>query len=70
MEKISISGFGGFKDATLETAPILTAPITVFIGEQATGKSIVAKLLYFFRGIGAKLPFLFTSKDTEEETKE
>ena len=49
MEKISISGFGGIKEATLETAPIM-----VLIGEQATGKSIVAKLLYFFRYLGSR----------------
>jgi len=65
METISISGFGGFKEATLETAPIKTAPITVFIGEQATGKSIVAKLLFFFRNLGANPPVL--EHDSEEE---
>jgi hypothetical protein len=69
METISISGFGGLKEATLETEPIRTAPITVFIGEQATGKSILAKLLYFFRGIGPQLPFLGGSDPTDEEKK-
>jgi hypothetical protein len=61
METISISGFGGFKEARFETAPIM-----VLIGEQATGKSIVAKLLYFFRGIGAQLPFLGGTNHTDE----
>jgi len=65
METISISGFGGFKNATFETAPIM-----VFIGEQATGKSIVAKLLYFFRGIAPQMPFLRTSNDTDEAKME
>jgi len=59
METISISGFGGFKEAKFETAPIM-----VFIGEQATGKSIVAKLLYFFRNLGANPPVL--RHDSEE----
>jgi hypothetical protein len=61
METISISGFGGLKEAKFETAPIM-----VLIGEQATGKSIVAKLLYFFRDIGPKMPFLGASDHTDE----
>jgi len=61
METISISGFGGFKEARFETAPIM-----VLIGEQATGKSLVAKLLYFFRGIAPLMPFLISRTDTEE----
>jgi hypothetical protein len=60
METISISGFGGFKDAKFETAPIM-----VLIGEQATGKSIVAKLLYFFRNLAAN-PLVLTQKSEKE----
>ncbi|MGA2541350.1 MAG: AAA family ATPase [Verrucomicrobiota bacterium] len=65
METISISGFGGFKEAKFETAPIM-----VLIGEQATGKSIVAKLLYFFRGIAPRIPSLASSGDTDKAKKE
>ena len=43
MEKLVIKNFAGL-DATFELRPI-----TVLIGPQATGKSVVAKLLYYFR---------------------
>lgn len=46
MEKLSISCFAGLRDATFSLRPV-----TVLIGPQATGKSVVAKLLYFFRGV-------------------
>ena len=43
-EVLEISYFGGIKEARFEIKPI-----TVLIGPQASGKSVVAKLLYFFR---------------------
>src|SRR5208282_6507432 len=51
MEKLSISNFAGLKDVSIEVRPV-----TGFIGPQASGKSIIAKLLYFFRRIAARLP--------------
>ncbi len=50
METLRIQNFGGLTDVRIEVAPI-----TVFIGPQATGKSIVSKLLYFFREVILKL---------------
>ncbi len=51
MEKLSISNFAGLKEVSLKVAPV-----TGFIGPQASGKSVIAKLLYFFRGIASRLP--------------
>lgn len=44
MEKIEIKDFVGIKDITLEIKQI-----NILIGPQASGKSIVAKLLYYFK---------------------
>ncbi|HPI19202.1 MAG TPA: ATP-binding protein [Candidatus Kapabacteria bacterium] len=44
MEKLIIQNFGGIKEFTFEIKKI-----NILIGPQATGKSIVAKLLYFFK---------------------
>jgi AAA15 family ATPase/GTPase len=44
MEKIEIKGFVGIKDVTLEIKNI-----NILIGPQASGKSIVAKLLFYFK---------------------
>ena len=51
METLSIRNFAGLRDVSFPLRPV-----TVFIGPQATGKSVIAKLLYFFRGLpGAML---------------
>lgn len=44
MEKIEIKNFVGIKDITLEIKQI-----NILIGPQASGKSIVAKLLFYFK---------------------
>ncbi len=44
MEKIEIKDFVGIKDITLEIKQI-----NILIGPQASGKSIVAKLLFYFK---------------------
>jgi predicted ATP-dependent endonuclease of OLD family len=46
MESIRIQSFAGLQDATIELKPI-----NVFVGPQAAGKSVAAKLIYFFQGI-------------------
>src|SRR5665213_45598 len=51
MEKLLINNFAGLKSVELEIRPI-----TGFIGPQASGKSIIAKLLFFFREIASRLP--------------
>lgn len=42
-----IKNFGAIKDAEIEIRNIL-----ILIGEQASGKSTIAKLIYFFKSIG------------------
>ena len=46
MQRIVIQNFGPIKDATIEIPKFL-----LLIGEQASGKSTVAKLIYFFRSL-------------------
>lgn len=45
-ESITIKNFGGLKDVTI---PLNS--INIFIGKQASGKSVTAKLIYFFRKV-------------------
>lgn len=47
MQKILIKNFGAIKDAEIEIKNFI-----VLIGEQASGKSTIAKLIYFFKSIG------------------
>jgi hypothetical protein len=42
-------------------------PLTIIIGEQASGKSLVAQMLYFFRGLESHLARIF-SPDLVEQT--
>ncbi len=44
MEKIEIKDFAGIKDISIEVKQI-----NILIGPQASGKSIIAKLLYYFK---------------------
>lgn len=46
MQKIEIKNFGAIKNAEIEVRKIL-----VLIGEQATGKSTISKLIYFFKSL-------------------
>lgn len=46
MEQIKIKNFGGIEDLLIELNKV-----NLFIGRQASGKSITAKLIYFFKGI-------------------
>ncbi len=50
MERLIIQNFGGIKKFTFEIKKI-----NILIGPQATGKSIVAKLLYFFKQFDKEL---------------
>ncbi len=50
MQKIVIKNFGAIKDAEIEIKKIL-----LLIGEQASGKSTIAKLIYFFKSIRDEL---------------
>lgn len=50
METLNINHFAGLKEAKIEIGSI-----TLIIGQQATGKSVTAKLIYFFREIGFQI---------------
>jgi hypothetical protein len=50
-ERLSIRNFGPIQEAEIEVRDL-----TVFVGPQATGKSMAAQLLYFMRGIEDLLP--------------
>ena len=58
MEKIEIKDFVGIKDITLEIKQI-----NILIGPQASGKSIITKLLFYFKN------FVFEIIDAAEDTK-
>jgi hypothetical protein len=62
MERLAIDGFAGFRETALEVGPV-----TVLIGPQATGKSIVAKLLYFFRETASRLSAAAADDRSKEE---
>lgn len=47
MQKIYVKNFGAISEAEIEIKKIL-----VLIGPQASGKSTIATLIYFFRGLG------------------
>jgi len=50
MQKITIKNFGAIKEAEIEVKKVL-----VLIGEQASGKSTIAKLIYFFKSLRDEL---------------
>jgi hypothetical protein len=50
-EQLVIRDFGPIRQARIEVGAL-----TVFVGQQATGKSLAAQLLYFFRAIEDLLP--------------
>ena len=54
MESLEIQGFAGFKDLKIELNKI-----NLFIGPQASGKSVLMKLAYFFREIYSNFPWHF-----------
>jgi len=70
VQKIIIKNFGPIKDAEIEIKKTL-----ILIGEQASGKSTIAKLIYFFRTLPEELkihllekfvyPFVYERKKIE-----
>jgi len=57
VQKIIIKNFGPIKDAEIEIKKTL-----ILIGEQASGKSTIAKLIYFFRTLPEELMTYFFEK--------
>ena len=66
MEKIIIKNFGGLKDAE-----IILNKVNVFIGKQASGKSVTAKLIYFFKSIIVDIfeEFININQDIKEKNR-
>lgn len=62
-ETITIKNFGGLKDAVI---PLNS--INIFIGKQASGKSVTAKLIYFFKKIISNIMFDVIREKTKEES--
>jgi len=57
LEKLTIENFGGIKHLEMDVSPF-----TVLIGPQSVGKSITAKVLYFFKSLPWSL-FAAASRD-------
>ena len=58
MQRIIINNFGPIKNAEITLRPLI-----ILIGEQASGKSTLAKLIYFFKTLGEG--FLTSYLDSE-----
>ncbi len=63
MQRLVVENFGPIQYADIELRPL-----TVFIGEQATGKSTLAKLVYFFQK--EVHPLIIASLYEESENEE
>ena len=64
MQKIIIKNFG-----PIEYAEIEVSKIVVLIGEQASGKSTISKLIYFFKSLKEDfLMSIYQSLNTEEDS--
>lgn len=57
-QRLEVSNFGPIKEADIDIKPLL-----VFIGPQASGKSTIAKLIYFFQ----QLPLEFFTRFYQSE---
>lgn len=67
METILIQNFKAIKNIAKQE--INVANLTILMGEQATGKSTVAKLVYFFKKLPEQILFeLLENKDINEKT--
>lgn len=60
VQKIEIHNFGPIGDAAIEVRPLL-----VLIGQQASGKSTVAKLIYFFQSLAEEFFSRYYQSETE-----
>jgi len=60
-ESIHIVNFGGLKDVTFKLKRI-----NILIGPQASGKSVTAKLVYFFKNFPKAITFSIANGDTKK----
>lgn len=63
MQKLRIKGFLGIEDAEIEVSGV-----TIIIGEQATGKSLIARLIYFFNEYFANFDEISLSKSEHKSS--
>ena len=63
MQKISVKQFMAIKEAEIEFNKAL-----VLIGEQASGKSTLSKLIYFFKSLPQDLLFLIYENDSQSSS--
>ncbi|MEM0992314.1 MAG: AAA family ATPase [Bacteroidota bacterium] len=65
MQKIQIDNFGPIKEAEVEIKQMV-----VFIGEQASGKSTISKLIYFFKSLKEDLfTLIFKNLGIDEDIR-
>ncbi len=66
-EKLIIDNFGGIEHLEIEIGGI-----NILVGPQASGKSIIAKLFFYFKSFLSATPFLFDSTVSQKdiETKQ
>ncbi len=57
------AGFGPFRVSWSRGVHVETRPLTIFVGPQASGKSLLMQMLFFFQAF----PFLFARFTSEEE---
>ena len=63
MQKLIVHNFGPIQDATVDVARFL-----VFIGPQASGKSTLSKLIYYFLHVRDEVVrFVYESATSQEE---
>lgn len=65
LERLTIKSFAGIKNISIEPARV-----TAIIGPQASGKSVTAKLLYFFRSIWSELLYVYDGDPSSDERKD
>ncbi|SEV83548.1 ATP-binding protein [Luteibacter sp. 329MFSha] len=65
MRTLEVKSFSCIDKALLELNDI-----TVIIGPQASGKSVICKLFYFFNGIFSSLPLWVQESNTSEEIRD
>ena len=65
MQKILIKNFGPIEEAEVEIKQMV-----VFIGEQASGKSTISKLVYFFKSLKEDLfTLIFNNLEIDEDIR-
>lgn len=64
-ERLVIKSFAGLKNVVIEPARV-----TAIIGPQASGKSVSAKLLFFFRSVWTELLYVYEGDPSPDDRKD